>query len=562
MEQAELTRIIEQARRDRLTELDLQNHGLTILPDSIGNLTDLTSLNLYGNSLTSLPESIGKLSKLVELSLGTNQLTSLPTSVIKLTRLVSLALSRNQFTTLPDQIVHLSNLTGLYLNDNQLISLPANIGYLTKLTELYLNDNPWIDLSNLHDIPNLKRAYCFGVNLSRQHWTHRCNWKPEWLLNEINSQIRHALIEQLTCDVIFEELASFTPDRMLPDGTDSKQTFKLDLSGKQLKALPEKLGHINYLTELNLGNNQLVNLPKNIGNLSNLTWLNLEDNQLTSLPKSIGNLSSLTWLNLEDNQLVNLPVNIVSLSNLNVLNIGNNQLTSLPQRIDKLDRLTELDLSGNQLSKLPESIGNLPRIAKLCLANNQLVELPENIGNLSTLDILDLQNNQLTSLPKSIKHLSNLDRLYLDNNPWLDLSSLQTIPNFINVSCFNIRKLPRKYWSKLSEWKPKWLLDEDNAEIRRVLIDRIGYEKICDELNAITIDTWREYTLLKIDGLEKVYDGGFDPIDTEPMVLLKMTCPSTAHTHILRVPPEMVSAEAAITWVNHGIHPDRFVIQT
>ena len=48
----------------------------------------------------------------------------------------------------------------------------------------------------------------------------------------------------------------------------------------------------------------------------------------------------------------------------------------------------------------------------------------------------------------------------------------------------------------------------------------------------------------------------------EPMVLLKMTCPSTAHIHILRVPLEMMSAETAITWINHGIHPDRFDVQT
>jgi leucine-rich repeat protein SHOC2 len=46
------------------------------------------------------------------------------------------------------------------------------------------------------------------------------------------------------------------------------------------------------------------------------------------------------------------------------------------------------------------------------------------------------------------------------------------------------------------------------------------------------------------------------------MLLLKMTCPSTQHIHILRVPPEMVSAEAAITWVNHGIHPDEFAVKT
>jgi leucine-rich repeat protein SHOC2 len=48
----------------------------------------------------------------------------------------------------------------------------------------------------------------------------------------------------------------------------------------------------------------------------------------------------------------------------------------------------------------------------------------------------------------------------------------------------------------------------------------------------------------------------------EPMVLLKMTCPSTNHIHILRVPPEMTSAEEAITWVNHGIHPDRIAFAT
>ena len=46
------------------------------------------------------------------------------------------------------------------------------------------------------------------------------------------------------------------------------------------------------------------------------------------------------------------------------------------------------------------------------------------------------------------------------------------------------------------------------------------------------------------------------------MLLLRMICPSTGHTHVLRVPPAMVSAEDAIVWVNYGIHPDRFAVQT
>jgi hypothetical protein len=78
----------------------------------------------------------------------------------------------------------------------------------------------------------------------------------------------------------------------------------------------------------------------------------------------------------------------------------------------------------------------------------------------------------------------------------------------------------------------------------------------------VTIDTWREYTLLKIDEAGKIYDEDNEPVDIEPMLLLKMTCPSTAHIHILRVPPDIVSAEAAIVWVNHGIHPDDFAMQT
>jgi leucine-rich repeat protein SHOC2 len=95
------------------------------------------------------------------------------------------------------------------------------------------------------------------------------------------------------------------------------------------------------------------------------------------------------------------------------------------------------------------------------------------------------------------------------------------------------------------------LLDEENAEIRKILIEQIGYDRICQELDAIIIDNWREYSLLKIDG-----------VDIEPMMLLKMICPSTEDIHVLRVPPDIETAEAAIMWVNHGIHPDDFAIQT
>lgn len=91
-----------------------------------------------------------------------------------------------------------------------------------------------------------------------------------------------------------------------------------------------------------------------------------------------------------------------------------------------------------------------------------------------------------------------------------------------------------------------------NAEVRRLLIQEIGYSRICQELQAIALDTWQEYTLLKIE----------NEIDLEPIYLLKMTCPSTGQIHTLRVPATLTTARQAISWVNWGIDPEDFSFQT
>ena len=114
-------------------------------------------------------------------------------------------------------------------------------------------------------------------------------------------------------------------------------------------------------------------------------------------------------------------------------------------------------------------------------------------------------------------------------------------------------RLPERYGALHPNlWQAQWLLGEDNAELRRVLIQGIGYARICQELQAIELDSWREYTLLRID----------QAVDVEPVYLLKMTCPSTHHIHATRVPPDMRSAREAIRWVNHGVDPEEFVMQT
>ncbi len=124
-------------------------------------------------------------------------------------------------------------------------------------------------------------------------------------------------------------------------------------------------------------------------------------------------------------------------------------------------------------------------------------------------------------------------------------------------------RLPPIYGSVLrSQWQAEWVLQEPNANLRGMLIEAIGYARLCQELAAEAIDSWREYTLLRLpfkDDYDHPWSTGNR--DVNPVYVLKMTCPSTALVHIIRVPPEITSAREAACWVNLGIDPVSFAVE-
>ena len=147
----------------------------------------------------------------------------------------------------------------------------------------------------------------------------------------------------------------------------------------------------------------------------------------------------------------------------------------------------------------------------------------------------------------SILYLDSENRLHAEGYPAIEFEDGYKLYAYHGVT------VPKKYGNlPPRKWKPEWLLAEQNSELRRVLIQGIGYSRICQALQTIALDSWREYTLLKLN----------QAVDVEPIYLLTMTCPSTGFIHALRVPPEMQSAKEAITWVNWGIEPEEFAIET
>lgn len=129
------------------------NKSLYKIEEWLDFLPPITELNLYDNDIKILPESIGSLDSLEVLILPNNHLTILPESFKKLSSLKKLDLSWNDIADLPKWIGSLSSLEELNLRGNKLSKLPESMRFLhsLKILNITLNKNiiqPPKDLEN------------------------------------------------------------------------------------------------------------------------------------------------------------------------------------------------------------------------------------------------------------------------------------------------------------------------------------------------------------------------------------------------------------------------------
>jgi Leucine-rich repeat (LRR) protein len=101
------------------TRLDISGQGLTELPKSVLQRTDLTELDISNNRLTgALPAEIRMLSKLKILNASNNAMTGVPAEIGQLQNLEALDLSNNDLTGLPSELGDLKYLKTLNLSGN------------------------------------------------------------------------------------------------------------------------------------------------------------------------------------------------------------------------------------------------------------------------------------------------------------------------------------------------------------------------------------------------------------------------------------------------------------
>ncbi|NWZ54469.1 LRCH1 protein, partial [Haliaeetus albicilla] len=151
----------------------------------------------------------------------------------------------------------------------------------------------------------------------------------------------------------------------------------LNLYHNCIKIIPDAIVNLQMLTYLNLSRNQLSSLPACLCGLP-LKVLIASNNKLGSLPEEIGQLKQLMELDVSCNEITALPQQIGQLKSLKELNVRRNYLEVLPQELVQLP-LVKFDFSCNKVLVIPICFRKMVHLQVLLLENNPLQSPPAQI---------------------------------------------------------------------------------------------------------------------------------------------------------------------------------------
>lgn len=204
-------------------------------------------------------------------------------------------------------------------------------------------------------------------------------------------------------------------------------------------------------------------------------------------------------------------------------------LTSLPEDL----AVSYLDISGcSSLRSWPVN-GSITN-GRLSMRNcAQLDDLPPWLTMVSQLDLRGCSG--ISSLPENLQVSS-----------WIDIAEtgITSLPDHLKHVELRWKglRVDERIAFRPDEINVKEVLEESNVERRRVLLERVGYERFIEQSQATVIhkdrDPGGDRRLLRV----------VMPRD-EDLVCLAVFCPSTGRQYVLRVPPRMKTCGQAAAWI-------------
>ncbi|XP_022430557.1 leucine-rich repeat and calponin homology domain-containing protein 1 isoform X8 [Delphinapterus leucas] len=187
----------------------------------------------------------------------------------------------------------------------------------------------------------------------------------------------------------------------------------LNLYHNCIRVIPEAIVNLQTLTYLNLSRNQLSALPACLCGLP-LKVLIASNNKLGSLPEEIGQLKQLMELDVSCNEITALPQQIGQLKSLRELNVRRNYLKVLPQELVDLP-LVKFDFSCNKVLVIPICFREMKQLQVLLLENNPLQSPPAQIctkGKVHIFKYLSIQACQIKTTDSLYLHTMERPHLH------------------------------------------------------------------------------------------------------------------------------------------------------
>ncbi|MGK9415772.1 dermonecrotic toxin domain-containing protein [Pseudomonas cedrina] len=435
----------------RLKVLRINSAGLTEVPPSIGQLSDLTRLSLRSNSIRLTPQSIeqlGSLRALRWLDLGYNRLGLAPDFSAQ-PKLESVDLSNSQLEQWPLGLGTQTKLTELNLRNNRLTSIPLHhlepapeqleaMVRINRATAITHNpgllsygdvlDRYWRNLQAQHpelvlntngdnfavETPLIAKAQRlfpgFNIKQAREYI---------WSLGEGGEALliaREQALATLTDQLNAWAFSGDAPlqryvrtDRLLANAAtrDDRYLARARILSCWKRDMPQQLAFdrtpIGY--ELDLSGLRLPSLPDLDADFDHVASLRLDSMGLRASPEGfLARFRGLRWLDMTNNRLRELPPAIGEMHQLTRLFLHRNLIRLTPQTAQILaERVTlrALSLDGNPLGVMP-NLGQISDLRTLSLSRTGIDRWPEGVGEQPLLTQINLSGNAITHLPDAI----------------------------------------------------------------------------------------------------------------------------------------------------------------
>lgn len=368
-------------------------HGLTSIPESIGNLKNLEMFYVANCLITKLPEALATLPALTDVEVyNCPELKEFPMVLSKMPNLVSLLISNNKQWTAEDLYEGLDALAQgpskgliqmLYVNQNNLAVVPASFKNLVKLGLLDLSNNKieyfeealgqnvnlvqcFLDNNQLTALPKDEEGYFCGIE-DVETFSVTLN-KFKKFPNIFSAK---SIYTMASVDFSYNDIDGFEGAE---DGTyNGIKVSTLTLNNnpyltKYPKCLAETNSTVGYVSLRGCSIDEIPEGSFVYENSPALMSLDLSYNKLEKLPREMhaGNLPYLYGVELSYNRFSSFPWEPLDSFYLTVLSVrgqrnanGERCLTEWPTGIYNHTGMRALYMGSNNLGKINDTISYL-----------------------------------------------------------------------------------------------------------------------------------------------------------------------------------------------------------